>query len=421
MMRHDTTPMATMLPNSDMRRGRAYRFMLLVILGWIVIRGGYHLSNIPVSGGLYDETAERAETRPDDAIRPTNDLETTFSSQGLFGSGPAESPDHLVADSIATLREMRGNDKPDLQFQYANSGNSVFDIQQSSSFGPQPWLTISHRIAAYQNTMAQNLFVRRVTEIVRVAPYAAGAARSHILGTGNDMAVAHRPDYVPVARSTRRITLDGWALLRGRNSFSADASLAPAGQYGGSQAGVRIGYMLDSDAMVTAFTRISRPIRSRNGAEAAGGISVRPIRKMPVQIALERRVAIDSGGRNAFAAYVAGGFGPQKVMQGPMQGLEVESYGQAGVVGLRQRDLFADGMVRIAKPVIIGSSVQLALGGATWGGAQRGVSRIDIGPQVQVQTQSGDARYRLSLDWRERIAGNAQPGSGLAITLAAGF
>jgi hypothetical protein len=63
----------------------------------------------------------------------------------------------------------------------------------------------------------------------------------------------------------------------------------------------------------------------------------------------------------------------------------------------------------------------MSLGVALSGGAQPGVSRLDIGPQLQIRLPLPQGGARLSVEWRERIAGDAKPGSGLAITLAADF
>jgi hypothetical protein len=53
-----------------------------------------------------------------------------------------------------------------------------------------------------------------------------------------------------------------------------------------------------------------------------------------------------------------------------------------------------------------------------WGGAQPGLYRIDAGPRVTMRVRDN---LRVHLDWRQRLAGNAEPGSGPAITLAGDF
>ena len=44
-----------------------------------------------------------------------------------------------------------------------------------------------------------------------------------------------------------------------------------------------------------------------------------------------------------------------------------------------------------------------------WGGAQPGIYRLDAGPRVTMQVRKN---IRMHLDYRQKIAGNAQPGSG---------
>jgi hypothetical protein len=53
-----------------------------------------------------------------------------------------------------------------------------------------------------------------------------------------------------------------------------------------------------------------------------------------------------------------------------------------------------------------------------WGGAQPGVYRVDAGPRVTMKVRNN---IRVHFDWRQRLAGNAQPGSGPAVTLASDF
>ena len=56
-----------------------------------------------------------------------------------------------------------------------------------------------------------------------------------------------------------------------------------------------------------------------------------------------------------------------------------------------------------------------------WGGAQDGASRLDIGPSAAVSFRLGEGRGRVAADYRIRVAGEAEPASGPALTLSAGF
>ncbi|MBS1239358.1 MAG: hypothetical protein H6R45_64, partial [Proteobacteria bacterium] len=59
--------------------------------------------------------------------------------------------------------------------------------------------------------------------------------------------------------------------------------------------------------------------------------------------------------------------------------------------------------------------------GGAWGGAQKGAARLDIGPSASLQLKLGEANSRVSMDWRFRVAGEARPASGPALTISAGF
>jgi hypothetical protein len=99
-----------------------------------------------------------------------------------------------------------------------------------------------------------------------------------------------------------------------------------------------------------------------------------------------------------------------------------EFYGQAGYVGGNFASAFADGQVRVDRRVLQLGRGELRAGGGAWGGAQKGASRLDVGPTATLGMPVGDsAGARLGLDWRFRVAGNATPTSGPALTLSAGF
>ena len=70
---------------------------------------------------------------------------------------------------------------------------------------------------------------------------------------------------------------------------------------------------------------------------------------------------------------------------------------------------------------LTGNAVRLSLGVATWGGAQKDAQRIDIGPTLRLDVTLGDVPARISVDWRERVGGDAGPDSGLAATLSTQF
>jgi hypothetical protein len=186
-------------------------------------------------------------------------------------------------------------------------------------------------------------------------------------------------------------------------------ALAPAGMLGGSQGGARLRYRVKPTLSLTA--RLSTPLRRMQGAEAALGVEWQPARGVPLRVLAERRQAIGREGRNAFVATLHGG-----VSERPLQlGLRLDAYAQAGAVGLRSRDLFAEGTARIAAPL----GARTGLGAAAWGAAQPGARRLDLGPSASLRLPA--VRATLSADWRFRLTGNARPGSGPALTLWTDF
>jgi len=220
----------------------------------------------------------------------------------------------------------------------------------------------------------------------------------------------------PVPFSTRgssRWSMDAWTLMRNGGSQN---SLASYGQLGASQAGMRLQYDLTPgrDKRVALYSRLSSALDSPHAPEAALGISYRPRRNMPFDISVERRVPLGHGARNAFALVGTTGFGPARM---PL-GLQGEGYAQAGFVGVKSEDAFVDGKISLGKSML---GDRVAIGLSASGGAQPHLSRLDIGPHIQMRFSTGKIQSRLAAEWRQRITGRAQPGSGPAIILAAGF
>jgi hypothetical protein len=209
----------------------------------------------------------------------------------------------------------------------------------------------------------------------------------------------------------RAWSVSAWAFARA----GGNAALAPGGMLGGSQAGVRATYrLLGRQAPLAVSLRLSSPLAQARGAEAAAGLDWKPLARLPVHLLVDRRQKLGPDGRSAFGATVYGGASEMKL--GP---LRLDGYGQAGIVGLKRRDLFADGAVRLALPIGHGGAVRL--GGGVWAAAQPQLSRVDLGPHAELRLPLRPANASLSVDWRVRIAGNARPGSGPALTLAADF
>lgn len=209
------------------------------------------------------------------------------------------------------------------------------------------------------------------------------------------------------AKHLDRLQLSAWALYRGT---PGTGSLATGGTLGGSQAGARLTYAFEP--RIAASLRSSSSIGGSRGGEVSAGVRLTPIPTIPAAITAERRQRIGrfSTGRSDFALFAEGG-----LYQRPI-GWDVvlDGYAQAGVVGLKERDFFADGGFTLSRPVY----GRFSLGIGSWGGYQPGLYRIDAGPRLSYRLRPN---VSLDLDWRQRLAGAAQPSSGPALTLGANF
>lgn len=99
-----------------------------------------------------------------------------------------------------------------------------------------------------------------------------------------------------------------------------------------------------------------------------------------------------------------------------------EVYVQAGYVGGRDATGYFDGQVRVDRRIVgADDAIQVRAGAGAWTGGQEDAQRFDLGPTASARIPVDGATARVSVDWRFRVAGNAAPGSGPAVTVAAGF
>jgi hypothetical protein len=210
--------------------------------------------------------------------------------------------------------------------------------------------------------------------------------------------------------SIDRLQLTAWAMLRAQSAGVAGTpSLAGGGQLGASQAGARLTY--NFTRQIAASFRTTSEV-GRRGGEVAAGMRIQPAAGIPLWVTAERRQRVGryGGGRNAFAMFFEAGVYDRPM---PLDFL-LDGYLQGGVVGFRSRDGFVDGALTLTRPVY----KQFSAGVGVWGGAQPGVYRVDAGPRVTMRVRKN---VRVHFDWRQRLAGNAVPGSGPAVTLASDF
>jgi hypothetical protein len=212
----------------------------------------------------------------------------------------------------------------------------------------------------------------------------------------------------PLASPPRRLAGSAWLIARGGRS-----NALIGGQLGASQAGARVTYALLPGLALAG--RVSAPLKGR-GAEAAIGVDWQPT-SAPIHVIAEQRLSLD-GGRGGPTLFVVGGLDPTPVALG----FSIDAYGQAG--GIRRSGHvigFADGAARIARPVARIGAARVELGAGAWGGIQPGAARLDVGPSAALIVPIGGRATRFSLDWRQRVAGRARPGSGPALSIGSDF
>ena len=217
----------------------------------------------------------------------------------------------------------------------------------------------------------------------------------------------------------RRWSGDGWLMWRQGNA--APVNGLPPPTYGASQGGVVLRYRLapSSGLQPTLYLRVTGALDGSGQADSAFGFSARPIARLPVIAAVEARLSRFSNGSAHLrpAAMVVTELTPQ-----PMPfAMRAEMYGAAGYVGGPASTALIDGQLRVDHHVASIGPSEIRAGAGLWGGAQQGAGRLDVGPTASVRVASDHFAARLGVDWRLRVAGDAAPTSGPAVTLSTGF
>lgn len=226
----------------------------------------------------------------------------------------------------------------------------------------------------------------------------------------------HRIDDVPSPlappspmRGTSRLAGSAWLLARG-----GAAGTVSGGQLGASQGGMRLTYALGRDRRVALAARIAAPLDGR-GREVALGVEWQPL-SLPIRLIAEQRFVLD-GGRGGPTIGMIAGYGPSDIAPG----VRIEAYGQGGAIARDGIEGFVDASARVTHPLAKIGGARVAIGIGAWGSAQRAAARIDIGPSIVATLPIAPKSLRLTLDWRERVAGAARPGSGPALSIGSDF
>lgn len=208
-----------------------------------------------------------------------------------------------------------------------------------------------------------------------------------------------------------------WRPGGGLPQTAVGAPLALA--YGGSQGGMVARFDIDtSDRWPQAYVRAVHAPDRPSQSDLAVGAGLRPLSGLPLRVAGEARLTRTSAATFVRPAIL--GVSELTPIDLPL-GLRAEGYAQAGWIGGRYATGFADGQARIDRTLATAGPAEVRLGAGVWGGTQKFVSRLDVGPSATVAIRSGELSARLSLDYRKRVAGNARPGDGVAVTLSTGF
>ncbi|WP_152433845.1 hypothetical protein [Erythrobacter sp. THAF29] len=221
-----------------------------------------------------------------------------------------------------------------------------------------------------------------------------------------------------------RWSLDIWGFWReGPDKSPISQGRVPT--YGASQVGAKLEWRAapSSSRDPRLFARAYRALVSKGESEFAVGASARPAGSVPVRISAEARVTDSQFGVRVRPAITA-------VTELPVQklpaGFRLEAYGGAGYVGGTGATAFVDGQASVTRELASfdgpsNNRARFSVGAGAWGGAQEDASRIDVGPTVRLDITIGEVPARLSVDWRERVGGDAAPGSGAAATLSTRF
>lgn len=351
--------------------GRPIRFFAVVMVGWMAIR-------IAVVGG--------------------NMLVTSHGSM----PGPAKMA--RAASAPITPPQFRGMTLPSDEIHASGAELIEIGFQGRSAMTAPPPAPPAARVTRYESVAPSP------ANDSPTAPVEASKAPPTVF--------INAAPALPLASAETRPS-DRWqgsAWLLWRDGSAPTAGAIAAGRLGGSQAGLRIDFDLTPGlrSRTAAYARASVPMNRPASPEAAVGLFYQPARSVPISMAAERRIALGDGARDASALMVVGGFGPTPVGKR----IEAEAYAQTGIVGLRTRDPFVDGKLSLSSPV---GNPFVRFGVSVSGGAQPRVERLDVGPELQVRLPLTPVAARLGIEWRERVAGQAAPASGLAVTLGSYF
>ncbi len=212
--------------------------------------------------------------------------------------------------------------------------------------------------------------------------------------------------------------LSGSAYIFARASGTSELAATPV--LGGGQSGAQVAYSLDplSSRPLAVEARVSAPNNDvKDGAQAALGVTWRL--RPSLSLTAERLFAAGDHARGGWTVRAAGGAATVR-QGGARRWLDASIYAEGGIVGLRDPAYYGAAQGRVGRSAAIAEDIAASVGMGGWASVQRDrrtVSRFEVGPTLHLSRGA----FNLTADYRVRLAGNAAPGSGPALTLAAFF
>ncbi|MFC3098529.1 hypothetical protein [Alteraurantiacibacter palmitatis] len=402
--------------------------LALVLAGWVVLRAFTWAPPLAELGPIAPQIAARFVADPKPVPRPRAPAPETKrrlpQDTGAL-SGPFDPADWNPAP-LGLAPPLAPDAAPEppsaLPSVLAAPGDPAAESRRGRMSANKAARPVQPKIAAGHALLMAAGFsqMRLLPEIAQFYSVAAAAMQASGIAPAAPNVAAAPP--AAAARSSAsnasRWSADGWLMWR-EDTTTPITSGRPS--YGRSQAGavVRFDLAAASHQRPQAYLRGAVALQGAREEEAALGLSVRPLAALPLRVAGEVRAASRANGNEVRPAVFA-------VSELPVQrlpaGFAAEAYVQAGYVGGRDSTAFVDGQARLDRAVAGNADgFDLRAGAGAWGGAQADGARLDVGPSASLAFRLGDARARLAADYRFRVAGDAEPASGPALTLSAGF